>query len=561
MIGVIARAGQRDAVEEFFELFKTPWEYHRPGRTYDVVIATADAIPDVDAQLLIVYGPDQKSRDATDGVIPRSLQRGARVRYLGGELPVYGHVLTFDADNGGVPCLTAGRDVAALTLRKPDVLVIRVGYDLFQEIEFLLSSGQPPAHAHVPTLDIHVAMLREWILEAGIPVLEIAAAPAGYSFTVCLTHDIDFVGIRRHRFDHTMWGFLYRSTIGALRNVVRRRLTIAHLLRSWRAAASLPFVYAGWIKDFWEPFDWYLRLEDQLPVTYFLIPFKGRPGDNVSAQHGRRRATAYDIDDVAPSAVRLTTHGCEIGVHGLDAWHSVEKGRDELQRIANVTGSPSTGIRMHWLLRDDSTFRVLENAGYEYDSTVGYNETVGYRSGTTQVFRPAGARTLLEIPLHIQDGALFYPQRLDLSESDAWRRCDDMIQHARTAGGVLTVLWHDRSHAPERFWGRFYTSLVRALRSLDAWFATAGEAVRWFRNRRQVRFERVDHGDGPVRTLAHRPNGTIAPPLKISVHRPHSAPNGPGVVDVPWTGETVVDVDALISRLSGFDPRSMYPLR
>ena len=39
-------------VEEFFELFKTPWELYRPGRVYDVVIATADEMPDINAKLL-----------------------------------------------------------------------------------------------------------------------------------------------------------------------------------------------------------------------------------------------------------------------------------------------------------------------------------------------------------------------------------------------------------------------------------------------------------------------------------------------------------------------------
>ena len=45
MIGVIAKAGQVGVVEEFFELFKTPWELYRPGQVYDVIIATADEIP------------------------------------------------------------------------------------------------------------------------------------------------------------------------------------------------------------------------------------------------------------------------------------------------------------------------------------------------------------------------------------------------------------------------------------------------------------------------------------------------------------------------------------
>jgi len=42
MIGVIPKVGEAAVVEEFFHLFKTPWELFQEGRTYDVVIATAD---------------------------------------------------------------------------------------------------------------------------------------------------------------------------------------------------------------------------------------------------------------------------------------------------------------------------------------------------------------------------------------------------------------------------------------------------------------------------------------------------------------------------------------
>src|SRR5207253_3818793 len=117
----------------------------------------------------------------------------------------------------------------------------------------------------------------------------------GHDFLVCLTHDIDFAGIRDHVFDHTMWGFLYRSTFGSLRNLLRRRISVARVLRMWRAAASLPLVYLACAKDFWSPFDWYLQAEKGLPATYFLIPFKGRAGERVPGRSPSRRAAAYDL--------------------------------------------------------------------------------------------------------------------------------------------------------------------------------------------------------------------------------------------------------------------------
>ena len=454
MIGVIVTANEAATVEEFFEFFKTPWEFYESGRRYDVVVATTNEIPEVDARLLLVYGSDTKSGDARRGVVEGPRHAGGSLQYQGVMVPIYGETVMFREESRGIPYVAAVSGTMGLrTVSVAGPIEVRLGYDLFQEIQFLLSIGQPVENAHVPTLDLHIKMLKDWILHEGIPLLEIPPAPADHSCAVCLTHDIDFVGIRNHKFDHTMCGFLYRSTIGAVGRLLSGRISVAQLLQIWRAAISLPLVYLGWVKDFWDPFDWYLRVEKGLPATYFFIPFKGRTGERVSISHASRRAAAYDFGDLSQWTSTILNEDCEIGVHGIDAWHSVQKGSDELARIAKVTGESSIGVRMHWLLRDEDTFRVLEEAGYSYDSSVGYNETVGYRSGTTQPFRPFGVKSLMELPVHIQDGALFFPERLDLSESGAWERCEGLLSHVREHGGVLTVIWHDRSHGRSGFGG------------------------------------------------------------------------------------------------------------
>jgi hypothetical protein len=564
LIGVIPKTAQMTIVEEFFELFKTPWEFYRPGQAYDVVIATADEIPQVHAKLLLVYGPARRSIDPRLGIVAAGRHQGAILSERDTLLPIYGEMLTFADGSEGIPQVKAGSAIAGLRVGSSDSTVMRLGYDLFEEVRFLFSSGQPIEHAHIPTLEIHIRMLRHWILDAGIPLLEIPPAPARQSFIVCLTHDIDFVGIRNHRFDHSMWGFVYRATVGALLNLIRGRISLTGLFRSWLAAASLPFVYAGWARDFWEPFEWYMGIEKGLPATYFLIPFKRRQGENVPGRHASRRATAYDVGDLPHWTATLLEQGCELGVHGIDAWHSADKGRDELAKIEAVTGESSIGIRIHWLLRDANTPSVLERAGYAYDSTFGYNETAGYRAGTSQVFRPLGAQILLELPLHIQDGALFYPHRLDLSEAEAEKRCQALIDNARQFGGVLTLLWHDRSHGPERFWGDFYVRLLQTLRSSDGWFGTAAQVISWFRKRREVRFERVEAADGTAQTSLRYHGEEILPPLNIRVHRPYGGATDPGsrcettsdFVDIPWNGETGDELRRLLRRVSEWSANS-----
>jgi hypothetical protein len=557
MIGVIARTSERAAVEEFFELFKTPWEFYRLGRQYDIIIAAGVDVPEVQTKLLLIYSSRTEATDKRFGVVGGPCVRQISMDYRGTALPLYGDALTFDDASRGVACVKADSATVGLEIRLPEVTVLRFGYDLFHEVQLLLSGAQPVEYAHVPTLDCHIEMLRSWILTAGINLLEIPPSPAGYSFIVCLTHDIDFIGIRQHKFDHSMWGFVYRSTVGATLNFLTRRISFTRLLQIWRAVISLPLVYLGWANDFWSPFEWYLRLENRLPATYFLIPFKGRPGKNVRTKDASKRATAYDITDISEWTTTLSKQGCEISVHGIDSWHDVEAGREELARIAKVTRKSEIGIRMHWLLHDRNTFRVLEQAGYAYDSTLGYNETIGYRNATTQAFRPDGAQTLLELPLHIQDGALFYPQRLNLSEPEAWKRCAELIHNAQKVGGVLTILWHDRSHGPERFWGDFYAKLLGELRTLDGWFGTAAEAVGWFQKRRQVRFEQTELEDGSSQLQLLYDGEEILPPLKIRVYsRTGSERN---VVDFCWKSQVSSEKDPLLQQSLRFFAKFSEP--
>lgn len=394
-------------------------------------------------------------------------------------------------------------------------LVLR-DVELFQDVQQLLTKGQSAENAQTPTLDRRIGKVRDAILQAAIPLVEIPPTPAGYPFTVCLTHDIDFIGIRHHKFDHTMWGFLFRSTVGAVRDFAKGKAGAGKVLRMTKAAASLPFVHLGLANDFWIPFEWYLKVEQGLPATYYFIPFKRRVGERVNVPHAARRASSYDITDIPDWISVLKKNGCEVGVHGIDAWHSVEKGREELQRVG-----AGAGIRTHWLLQDERTPRVLEEAGYNYDSTVGYNETVGFRAGTSLVYLPPGNKTLLELPMHIQDGALFYPQQLGLSEPAAWELCQRIIQAVREHGGVLTLLWHDRSHGPERFWGDFYARLVEHLKGLKVWFASARQVVDWFRARRAVVFTGTE-----VMHCAEK----IDPPLAVRIHASGKSR------DVAWAG-------------------------
>jgi hypothetical protein len=426
-----------------------------------------------------------------------------------------------------------------------DQAVVRIGYDLFQEVKFLLSQGQPPENAHIPTLELHISLMRSTMVNAGIAFVEIPPVPAGYEFMACMTHDVDFTGIREHKFDSTMWGFIYRALVGSFVAAMRGRMAWSKCWTNWKAAFSLPLVYCGLKDDFWLEFDRYMEIEKELGSTFFFIPFKDRPGTRDGRAVPKRRGAKYDLSQITDQVRNLVNNGCEVGLHGIDAWQDSAKAQVEAAPIRDLVGRSEIGIRMHWLYFDQNSPKALEEAGFSYDSTFGYNDAVGFRGGTAQVFSIPPADTFLELPLTIQDTALFYPGRMHLTEADAMESCRQIIRQIARFGGAMTVNWHTRSLSPERLWGDFYRELIDEARRHSVWFGTAGEVVDWFRMRRALRFEQVQFTEDGLHLKIDSPPLGGLPAFFVRVHHPKAgvqarssaSSNSSAYSDIPWQGE------------------------
>jgi hypothetical protein len=326
-------------------------------------------------------------------------------------------------------------------------------------------------------------------------------------------------------------------------DAMRGRTSFRTLLRNWGAALQAPLVHLHLLPDPWRrSLAGYGRIERGLASTFFVIPFARRPGRDRNGTVAVRRGAGYDLGEIKSEVGELMSGGAEIGLHGIDAWRDAGAGRAECERVAALADRRAIGVRMHWLYFDPKESpAVLEQAGVAYDSTVGYNQTVGFRAGTSQVFQFPGTASLLELPLHIMDTALFYPSYLHLDAAGAREVVRELVRHVVFAGGVLTTNWHDRSLAPERLWGEFYLWLLDELKRQGAWFATAGEAVAWFRKRRSVSFVDVSWAGNRLRIQTSGPEGGAGPALQLRVHRPLPPDAAPsqGVstfIDIPLTG-------------------------
>lgn len=528
MIGVIADPAEHPTVQEFFELFKTPWERAVPWRKYRVILSTVGYLDNFDAEHFLIYGSEDPT-SAPGSVGMERVHGPVDLDWAGTTFPIYGRLALFDERDGSR--LRFGAKAADYRDPSRAPAIRRIGYDLFREVHHLLAGGQPASRASTPTLELHIALLRQLLLESGMAFVEVPPRPDGYDFICCLTHDVDFFGIRRHPFDRTLAGFIARATLGTLADLVRGRRTLGEAVTNWSSCLSLPLVFLGLASDFWRPFDDYAQVEEPARSTFFLVPFKGKPGMAPDGTADANRAVPYEISEIDDPVRQAAARGSELAVHGIDAWRDSKAGRAEMEQLTARTGRGTAGVRMHWLYFDEGAPAQLEAAGFHYDSTCGHNDAVGYRAGTSQAFRPLGCQQLMELPLSIMDSALFSSGRMGLTPRKATALCGRIVENARRFGGTVVINWHGRSLAPERLWGRFYRELLREVSAGNrAWFATAGEAVDWFRWRRSICFQRIASTDSIVVVALAPPRG---PAGFIRFHRPGQQGYEP---DIPFNG-------------------------
>ena len=143
MIAVHVNESERAVVAEFFELFKTPWEFFHDGCRAEVVICSHAEIPETDARLVLIYSGKPIAFDVEKGI--QSLAQNSPTRLACGSdsLPIYGCCVGFGPIAGAALKIESSGQPAMVKCAANGRMVVRIGYDLFQEIRHLLSTGQP----------------------------------------------------------------------------------------------------------------------------------------------------------------------------------------------------------------------------------------------------------------------------------------------------------------------------------------------------------------------------------------------------------------------------------
>ena len=189
----------------------------------------------------------------------------------------------------------------------------------------------------------------------------------------------------------------------------------------------------------------------------------------------RPRVGAYLFEDpwVRSLIGRIGRRGHEVGLHpSLCTYRDAARTSEELARLLRVAEAEGVrqdewGGRQHFLRwTNPETWRNWEAAGLDYDSTLAYAESVGFRTGTCHPYRVFDLRErrplrLREMPFQIMDVTLLSSMALTLDAARA--AVMEIAAECRRYGGCLGILWHNNTLLRTDREKRWYEELVAAV--------------------------------------------------------------------------------------------------
>ncbi len=260
-----------------------------------------------------------------------------------------------------------------------------------------------------------------------------------------ISHDIDHITVWEHLFKDTILPkYLTRMHI----EFFSGRITLREYTLRW----------ADFFKNKWQNVDELITFNNinNIPSSFFVAVNKG-----VGLNYSNTSALLW--------IEQMKHRNCEISLHGIE-FDKPDLMRQEYDLFKQLTGIQNFGIRMHYVRQSASTFQLLSQTGYTFDSTE-HSFKDPYRVGD-----------MWEFPFQIMDGWIIenYKKWQSLNLEQAKENTKKLIGKAQDLNlKYLGIDYHDRyfSHA-FKTWLEWYMWLVEYLKANNIPFVNYQTAIR-----------------------------------------------------------------------------------
>ena len=261
-------------------------------------------------------------------------------------------------------------------------------------------------------------------------------------FRLCLSHDVD---------EPSLYAFKSWSWIA--------RVMVAHLVKrkDLKAFFQAPFVKLITQKELvhddpYNTFDWLMEVSESNNIKSVFYFISGK------------NDTIYDADyEIEHPVIRklirqIYERGHEIGLHpSYNSYKNNKILKDEAEKLKRVCAEEGViqdkwGARMHYLQwkQPDTLFSLME-AGIDYDATLGYADSPGFRCGTCYEYPAFDAQNQIELPFRIQplivmESSIIGDSYVALGvNEDALNYMQLFKDRCQAVSGQFRLLWHNSS--------------------------------------------------------------------------------------------------------------------
>ncbi|WP_252234919.1 polysaccharide deacetylase family protein [Clostridium sp. CH2] len=287
-----------------------------------------------------------------------------------------------------------------------------------------------------------------------------------HKFGACLTHDVD------RPFKYTY----------ALKNDIKRLKSI-NIYNNMKDVILHTMKNIDYKYDPYYTFDYIRKVEKKYNFNssfYFMTGGETNYDNN------------YQINNpiIINLIKKLEEDNCEVGYHySFNASEKYILRENEKKILDSKVINKIYGGRNHYLrFRSPQSWNIGEKTGLLYDTTLGYNDIVGFRCGLCTPYRVFDIfenkeLDLWEIPLVIMDGALKNGKSVELSTDNSIREIIKYIEIVKKYNGIFTLLWHNSSFNDSMWLGskKVYENVLKYLYENEAFVLTGREIIKKIR--------------------------------------------------------------------------------
>jgi peptidoglycan/xylan/chitin deacetylase (PgdA/CDA1 family) len=217
----------------------------------------------------------------------------------------------------------------------------------------------------------------------------------------------------------------------------------------------------------------------------------------------------------APEGDPAVTRGTYDPRRGLTVWGEVKVSKDLLD--ADLGGRSTAAYRSGDLAFPRSLIRVLQAAGYSYDSTCSANATLSAFPFFALEEQTVGSResTVVEIPVTLDDSQGFLTAATLPRAAKAWK---EVLRANAAYGGITVALIHPSDTRTETYKLEAQESLMKEAVAIGAWMGDLSAFGMFWKRRAAARFSTALDADGTLVIRVEAPQGDLDPALGFEVN-------------------------------------------